>query len=78
MMWNYALASMLCGATLVIHEGSAGYPSLKTLWDLVHDARVDHFGAGSFAFFRQDEVFKIDADSFAVLFKTREITHGRI
>jgi acetoacetyl-CoA synthetase len=47
MMWNYAVASMLCGATLVIHEGAAGYPDLNRLWDLVAEARVNHFGAGA-------------------------------
>jgi acetoacetyl-CoA synthetase len=47
MMWNYAVASMLCGATLVIHEGAAGYPDLNRLWDLVAEAEVNHFGAGA-------------------------------
>jgi acetoacetyl-CoA synthetase len=47
MMWNYALSSMLCGATLVLYEGSASYPGLNTLWDMVSEAGVHHFGAGA-------------------------------
>ena len=34
MMWNFSVASLLTGATLVIYEGSAGYPALDTLWQL--------------------------------------------
>lgn len=47
MMWNYALASMLCGSTLVIYEGAAAYPSPNQLWDYVKKVGVNHFGAGA-------------------------------
>jgi acetoacetyl-CoA synthetase len=47
MMWNFALGSMLVGATLVLYEGSVGYPNLKTLWKLAEDARINHFGGGA-------------------------------
>ncbi|MCU0381830.1 MAG: acetoacetate--CoA ligase [Chitinophagaceae bacterium] len=47
MMWNYALASMLCGSTLVLYEGSAGYPDLNVLWDFAATKGVQHFGGGA-------------------------------
>ncbi|WP_336515126.1 acetoacetate--CoA ligase [Pollutibacter soli] len=47
MMWNYALASMLCGTTLVIYEGAAGYPDLHQLWDYAEKVGVNHFGGGA-------------------------------
>lgn len=47
MMWNYALASMLTGATLCIYDGSAGWPDLDRLWYFAREAEVNHFGAGA-------------------------------
>ncbi|QKZ11169.1 acetoacetate--CoA ligase [Spirosoma sp. KUDC1026] len=47
MMWNFALGSMLVGATLVLYEGSVSYPNLKTLWKLAEEARINHFGGGA-------------------------------
>jgi acetoacetyl-CoA synthetase len=47
MMWNYALSSLLVGTTLVIYDGSPGYPDLTALWKLVQDAKVNHFGVGA-------------------------------
>ncbi|SOD91917.1 acetoacetate--CoA ligase [Spirosoma fluviale] len=47
MMWNYALGSMLVGATLVLYDGAAGYPTLNVLWKLADEAKVTHFGGGA-------------------------------
>lgn len=47
MMWNYALGSLLVGATLVLYDGAAGYPDLNVLWNLADDARINHFGGGA-------------------------------
>jgi len=47
MMWNYALGSMLSGATLVIHDGSPAYPSAQVLWTLAERAKITHFGSGA-------------------------------
>ncbi len=47
MMWNYALASMLVGSTLVIYDGSAGYPDLNVLWDFASQTKITHFGGGA-------------------------------
>lgn len=47
MMWNYSVASMLAGGTVVICDSSAGYPDLKVLWQLAGEAKINHFGAGA-------------------------------
>jgi acetoacetyl-CoA synthetase len=47
MMWNFSVASLLTGATLVIYEGSAGYPALDTLWKLAMKTGINHFGGGA-------------------------------
>ena len=47
MMWNFALGSLLVGATLVLYEGAAGYPDSSILWTLAEEARIVHFGGGA-------------------------------
>lgn len=47
MMWNYALGSLLCGATLVLYDGAPAFPSSQVLWQLAEDAKITHFGAGA-------------------------------
>jgi acetoacetyl-CoA synthetase len=47
MMWNYALGSLLCGATLVLYDGAPAFPSSQTLWSLAEKARITHFGSGA-------------------------------
>lgn len=47
MMWNFALGSMLVGATLVLYDGAAGYPDQNVLWRFAEDARINHFGNGA-------------------------------
>ncbi|WP_024802108.1 acetoacetate--CoA ligase [Nocardia sp. BMG51109] len=34
MMWNYQIAGLLVGATIVCYDGSPSYPAPDTLWDL--------------------------------------------
>lgn len=50
MMWNYALSSLLCGATLCLYNGAPNHPKESTLWDFAHQARIDHFGHGAVYF----------------------------
>ncbi len=50
MMWNYAMSSLLCGATLVMYDGAPAYPSSQVLWTMAEKARITHFGSGA-AFF---------------------------
>ncbi|HEY1053610.1 MAG TPA: acetoacetate--CoA ligase [Emticicia sp.] len=47
MMWNFALSSMACGATLCLYDGSPAYPHINVLWQFARDAKVNHFGGGA-------------------------------
>ncbi|MCP9769502.1 acetoacetate--CoA ligase [Lacihabitans sp. LS3-19] len=47
MMWNYAISSLLCGATLCLYEGSPAFPNETALWDFSEKVGVDHFGGGA-------------------------------
>lgn len=47
MMWNFAQAALLCGATVVLYDGSPSYPDLNSLWDLAEKCKVTHFGTSA-------------------------------
>ena len=47
MMWNFSVASLLAGATLVLYDGSPTYPSPERLWQLAADAAIQHVGLGA-------------------------------
>ena len=47
MMWNYIQASMLCGGTLVLYDGSPAYPDMNSLWRFARDAGIQHFGTSA-------------------------------
>ena len=47
MMWNYALGSLLCGATLCLYDGAAHYPDLTSQWEMAHREKINHFGNGA-------------------------------
>lgn len=47
MMWNYLLAGLLMGATLVLYDGSPAYPDMNALWDLAEDTGITFFGASA-------------------------------
>ena len=44
MMWNFSVASLLVGATLVLYDGSPSFPSIDHLWQLAADASIHHVG----------------------------------
>jgi len=44
MMWNLLVSSLLVGATVVMYDGSPGYPDLSTLWRLAEAEKITHFG----------------------------------
>ncbi len=46
-MWNFAQGALLAGATLVLFDGNPNYPNSETLWELVEDAQITHFGTGA-------------------------------
>lgn len=47
MMWNYVQAALLCGATIVLYDGSPGYPDLGVLWRLAAESSMHHFGTSA-------------------------------
>lgn len=68
MMWNFSVASLLAGATLVIYDGSAGHPSLHALWDLARECGIQHFGGGAAFFIAcMKEGLRFSDDAFPAL-----------
>jgi acetoacetyl-CoA synthetase len=47
MMWNYLVSGLLVGATLVLYDGSPGYPDLNALWRIADEERITHFGVSA-------------------------------
>lgn len=47
MMWNYALSSLLCGASLCLYDGAIAYNEHRNFWNFVKKVAVDHLGAGA-------------------------------
>ncbi|MGV1087300.1 MAG: acetoacetate--CoA ligase [Mycobacterium sp.] len=44
MMWNFRLAGLLCGSTVVCYSGHPMHPDADRLWELVEAERVTYFG----------------------------------
>jgi acetoacetyl-CoA synthetase len=47
MMWNYLIAGLLAGATLVLYDGSPTYPDASALWRLAERTGVEYFGTSA-------------------------------
>ncbi len=47
MMWNFLVAGLLAQSTLVIYNGSPGYPDLNALWDLAGNTGITYFGTSA-------------------------------
>ena len=47
MMWNLLISGLLVGSTVVMYDGSAGYPDLGALWRLAAKHRVSYFGVSA-------------------------------
>ncbi|HEX3197953.1 MAG TPA: acetoacetate--CoA ligase [Propionibacteriaceae bacterium] len=47
MMWNLLISGLLVGSTVVMYDGSPGYPDLRTLWQLAEKHRVTYFGVSA-------------------------------
>lgn len=47
MMWNFVQASFLHGASIVLYDGSPGYPDINVLWQLAEKLPIHHFGTGA-------------------------------
>ncbi len=47
MMWNFSLASLLAGATVVLYDGSPTFPNIDFLWNLAEKTKIAHFGTSA-------------------------------
>lgn len=47
MMWNLLVGGLLVGSTVVLYDGSPGYPDLGALWRLAGEAGVTYLGASA-------------------------------
>ncbi len=47
MMWNIVQATLLCGSTIVLYDGSPTYPDINVLWQLAEESGLDHFGTSA-------------------------------
>ncbi|MBK1784317.1 acetoacetate--CoA ligase [Prauserella cavernicola] len=47
MMWNFLISGLLVGSTVVLYDGSPGYPDLNTLWRLAERHEVTYFGTSA-------------------------------
>lgn len=65
MMWNFSVASLLTGATMMIYDGAAGYPSIQSLWDFAKQKQIHHFGSGAAYFIAcMKEGLRFEQDAF--------------
>ncbi len=47
MMWNYLVSGLLTGATIVLYDGSPGFPDLGALWRLAEQERLTYLGVSA-------------------------------
>jgi acetoacetyl-CoA synthetase len=47
MMWNFLVGGLLAGATIVLYDGAATYPSTGRLWDLAEETGLTYLGVGA-------------------------------
>ncbi|MFE3165443.1 acetoacetate--CoA ligase [Streptomyces sp. NPDC059224] len=47
MMWNYLLAGLLVGASIVTYDGSPGYPAADAQWRVAADTGTNVFGTSA-------------------------------
>lgn len=44
MMWNWLVSSLSIGSTVLLLDGSPGYPNLNRLWEIIQEEKVTIFG----------------------------------
>jgi acetoacetyl-CoA synthetase len=47
MMWNWLLAGLGVGATIVLYDGNPNYPDPNAMWKLIQDERITIFGCSA-------------------------------
>jgi acetoacetyl-CoA synthetase len=46
-MWNIVIGGLLSGCTIVMYNGSPGYPDMEALWALAEEAGITYFGTSA-------------------------------
>lgn len=68
MMWNFSVASLLVGATLVIYDGAPSYPTTDRVWQLAAQENIAHVGLGAaYLIHCQKADLKFDEHNFPAL-----------
>lgn len=44
MMWNLLVSGLLTGGSIVLYNGSPGFPDMNALWQLAAEAKISYFG----------------------------------
>lgn len=47
MMWNFLVAGLLVGCTILLYDGSPAYPDMGRLWQFAQDSRMTFFGTSA-------------------------------
>lgn len=47
MMWNWLVSSLYVGSTVVLFDGSPGFPDMSVLWKMAQDQKVTIFGTSA-------------------------------
>ncbi|HEU5140556.1 MAG TPA: acetoacetate--CoA ligase [Bacillales bacterium] len=47
MMWNVVVGGLLTGSTILLYDGSPGYPNLNTMWKFAEDTGMNVFGTSA-------------------------------
>src|SRR5699024_2962716 len=47
MMWNLLVGGLLTGSSIILYDGSPGYPNINRLWKLVEDTDMTVFGTSA-------------------------------
>src|SRR5579884_2310485 len=47
MMWNLLMSGLLAGCTVLMYDGSPGYPDLGVLWKFAQDTGMTYFGTSA-------------------------------
>jgi acetoacetyl-CoA synthetase len=47
MMWNWLVSGLAVGSTLILYEGAPFFPQKNSLWQMVDDLGITHFGTSA-------------------------------
>src|SRR5699024_10315241 len=47
MMWNFLVGGLLTGSTIILYDGSPGYPNKKMLWKFAEQTKMTIFGTSA-------------------------------